>query len=77
MSIRTADARASYQTDKQILGYSRYVVFAAAFLSMAVISPYEYAWSSMSGHIGGLYHWSHDPLRLRDCLLGLAFMPPR
>jgi OFA family oxalate/formate antiporter-like MFS transporter len=40
------------------LGYSRWVVFAAAFLSMAVISPYEYAWSSMSGHIGGIYHWS-------------------
>ena len=60
MAIRAADA--GYQTDKQILGYSRYVVFGAAFLSMAVISPYEYAWSSMSGHIGGLYHWSHDQI---------------
>ena len=59
MAIRAADG---YQTDKQILGYSRYVVFAAAFLAMAVISPYEYAWSSMSGHIGGLYHWSHDEI---------------
>ena len=49
----------SYKTDTEILGYSRYVVFIAAFLSMGVISPYEYAWSSMSGHIGGLYHWSH------------------
>ncbi len=49
----------SFQTDRQILGYSRFVVFAAAFLAMAVISPYEYAWSSMAGHIGGLYHWSH------------------
>ena len=39
-----------------------YVVFAAAFISMAVISPYEYAWSSMSGHIGGLYHWSHTQI---------------
>jgi len=55
-------ASRSYLTDRQILGYSRYVVFAAAFLSMAVISPYEYAWSSMSGHIGGLYHWSHDQI---------------
>ena len=52
----------SYPTDRQILGYSRYVVFAAAFLSMAVISPYEYAWSSMAGHIGGLYHWSHTQI---------------
>jgi MFS transporter, OFA family, oxalate/formate antiporter len=54
--------QATYPTDKQILGYSRYVVFIAAFLSMAVISPYEYAWSSMSGHIGGLYHWSHTQI---------------
>ncbi len=60
MAIRAGNA--GYQTDKQILGYSRYVVFAAAFLAMAVISPYEYAWSSMSGHIGGLYHWSHDEI---------------
>lgn len=52
----------SYQSDKQILGYSRYVVLAAAFLAMAIISPYEYAWSSMSGHIGGIYKWSHTQI---------------
>jgi len=51
-----------YQSDREILGYSRYVVFIAAFLLMAVISPYEYAWSSMSSHIGGLYHWSHTQI---------------
>jgi MFS transporter, OFA family, oxalate/formate antiporter len=62
MAIRAAGVGRSYPTDRQILGYSRYVVFAAAFLSMAVISPYEYAWSSMSGHIGGLYHWSHTQI---------------
>jgi MFS transporter, OFA family, oxalate/formate antiporter len=62
MATGAAEAGARYPTDKQILGYSRYVVFAAAFLSMAVISPYEYAWSSMSGHIGGLYHWSHTQI---------------
>jgi len=59
-SARTTSAE--FLTDRQILGYSRYVVFAAAFLSMAVISPYEYAWSSMSGHIGGIYHWSHTQI---------------
>ena len=52
----------AYPSDRQILGYSRYVVFIAAFLSMAVISPYEYAWSSMSTHIGGIYHWSHTQI---------------
>ena len=52
----------SQPTDRQILGYSRYIVFVAAFLGMAVISPFEYAWSSMSGHIGGLYHWSHEQI---------------
>jgi MFS transporter, OFA family, oxalate/formate antiporter len=57
MSTRSGGA-ASYPSDVEILGYSRWVVFAAAFLSMAVISPYEYAWSSMAGHIGGLYKWS-------------------
>ena len=62
MAARSNTADASQLTDKQILGYSRYVVFIAAFLSMAVISPYEYAWSSMSGHIGQIYHWSHTQI---------------
>jgi len=62
MAARVMSTDRSHSTDRQILGYSRYVVFAAAFLSMAVISPYEYAWSSMSGHIGGLYHWSHEQI---------------
>ena len=52
----------AFATDKQILGYSRFVVFVAAFLAMAVISPYEYAWSSMAGHIGGLYQWSREQI---------------
>jgi hypothetical protein len=29
----------TFATDKQILGYSRFAVFVAAFLAMAVISP--------------------------------------
>jgi MFS transporter, OFA family, oxalate/formate antiporter len=62
MVIRATGEAARDLTDRQILGYSRYVVFAAAFLSMAVISPYEYAWSSMSGHIGVLYHWSRTEI---------------
>ena len=62
MAIRAAVDNTRGPTDREILGYSRYVVFAAAFISMAVISPYEYAWSSMSGHIGGLYHWSHTQI---------------
>jgi MFS transporter, OFA family, oxalate/formate antiporter len=58
MAAQATGTAATHATDRQILGYSRWVVFAAAFLSMAVISPYEYAWSSMAGHIGGIYHWS-------------------
>jgi OFA family oxalate/formate antiporter-like MFS transporter len=57
MSAQPAQA-AKFPTDIQILGYSRWVVFVAAFLSMAVISPYEYAWSSMAGHIGKSYGWT-------------------
>ena len=49
-------------SDREILGYSRYVVFLAAFLAMGVISPFEYAWSSMSGRLGGMYHWSHTEI---------------
>ncbi len=59
MTMGTTGSSKTYPTDREILGYSRWVVFAAAFLSMGVISPFEYAWSSMSGHIGGLYNWSH------------------
>ena len=51
-----------YRSDREILGYSRWVVFIAAFLAMAIISPYEYAWSSMAGHIGGIYQWSHEQI---------------
>ena len=49
-----------YQTDHEILGYSRYVVLVAAFFAMFIISPFEYAWSSMSGHLGAIYGWSHQ-----------------
>ncbi|MGH7248074.1 MAG: MFS transporter, partial [Pseudomonadota bacterium] len=59
---KPSGSSASFPSDREILGYSRWVVFIAAFLSMAVISPYEYAWSSMSGHIGGLYQWSHTQI---------------
>lgn len=46
------------KTDREILGYSRYRVAFAAFCAMLVISPFEYAWSSISGHIGATYGWS-------------------
>ena len=59
MSNEATAGSTTYPTDKEILGYSRWVVFIAAFLAMAVISPYEYAWSSMSGPIGHIYGWSH------------------
>jgi MFS transporter, OFA family, oxalate/formate antiporter len=62
MEAGSHGAGGAFPTDREILGYSRYVVFAAAFLSMGVISPYEYAWSSMSGHIGSIYHWSHTEI---------------
>jgi MFS transporter, OFA family, oxalate/formate antiporter len=49
-------------SDRDILGYSRYVVGAAAFFAMAATSPFEYAWSSMSGHVGANYGWSHEDI---------------
>jgi OFA family oxalate/formate antiporter-like MFS transporter len=52
------------QTDREILGYSRYVVLVAAFFAMFIISPFEYAWSAMSGHIGAINGWSHEQVAL-------------
>ncbi|TAM95322.1 MAG: MFS transporter [Rhizobiaceae bacterium] len=52
------------KTDKEILGYSRYVVAVAAFFAMFVISPFEYTWSSMSGKIGSIYGWSHEQVAM-------------
>lgn len=57
MSFKT-EPSTTLLSDREILGYSRWAVFAAAFFMMAVISPYEYAWSSMSGRIGHIYGWS-------------------
>jgi MFS transporter, OFA family, oxalate/formate antiporter len=50
--------------DRATPGYRRYVSFVAAFLAMFVISPFEYAWSSMSGHVGAVYGWSHERIAL-------------
>ena len=48
------------RTDREILGYSRYVVATAAFFAVFIVSPFEYAWSSMSGHLAAIYGWSHE-----------------
>lgn len=50
------------KTDKEILGYSRWIVLIAAFLAMALISPYEYAWSSISPLIAESNSWSIDQM---------------
>ena len=54
----------SGKTDREILGYSRYRVAVAAFAVVLVISPFEYAWSSISGHIGDTYGWSDHQIDL-------------
>ncbi|MEF8833135.1 MAG: OFA family MFS transporter [Candidatus Thermoplasmatota archaeon] len=50
------------KTDKEILGYSRWIVLITAFLAMALISPYEYAWSSISPLIAKSNGWSIDQM---------------
>ncbi|HUC60867.1 MAG TPA: MFS transporter [Alphaproteobacteria bacterium] len=64
MSDSTTTRASEFPTDREILGYSRYVVLAAAFAAMFIISPFEYAWSSMSGHIAAIYGWSHEQVAL-------------
>ena len=58
----TSSAAATMPSDREILGHSRYVVAVAAFFAMAATSPFEYAWSSMSGHIGKIYGWSPEQI---------------
>jgi len=48
----------SHKTDKDILGFNRWIVLIAAFLAMGLISPYEYAWSSISPIIAEANGWS-------------------
>lgn len=57
--MASTSTAATAPSDRDILGYSRYIVAVAAFFAMATTSPFEYAWSSMSGHIGTIYGWSH------------------
>lgn len=64
MLRESSDKSPEQQSDREILGYSRYVVLVAAFFAMFIISPFEYAWSSMSGHIGAIYGWSHEQVAL-------------
>ncbi|HTT79013.1 MAG TPA: MFS transporter [Stellaceae bacterium] len=64
MARASSAAAAAPPSDREILGYSRYVVLVAAFFAMGIISPFEYAWSSMSGHIGAIYGWSHEQIGL-------------
>jgi MFS transporter, OFA family, oxalate/formate antiporter len=64
MAGRSLTAATTQPSDREILGYSRYVVLVAAFFAMFVISPFEYAWSSMSEHIGATYGWSHKQIGL-------------
>jgi len=45
------------RTDREILGYSRWLVLAVAFLAMALISPYEYAWSSINPFFSERFGW--------------------
>lgn len=58
---QAADAQSALAA---IRAHTRYISFLAAFCAMFVISPFEYAWSSMSGHIGKLYGWSHEQVAL-------------
>ncbi len=51
-------------TDKDILGYSRWWAFLAAWLAMAIISPYEYAWAAIDKSVGHLYGWDEAQLGL-------------
>jgi len=61
-SARRTAAPPPPPSDREILGYSRYVVLAAAFFAMGIISPFEYAWSSMSSHLGKIYGWSPEQI---------------
>jgi len=48
----------SQKTDREILGYSRWLVLIVAFLAMALISPYQYTWSSISPFLSDRFGWT-------------------
>ncbi|MCL6404935.1 OFA family MFS transporter [Dickeya dadantii] len=52
------------RTDKDILGFNRWWLFALAFLAMSVISPYEYAWSVIAPHFAKIYGWEPTKISL-------------
>lgn len=60
----SATAEKLFPSDKEILGYSRWVTFIAAFFAMAIISPYEYAWSAIDKQVAVLYGWDEKQLGL-------------
>lgn len=45
------------KSDREILGYSRWFVIVVAFLAMALISPYQYAWSSINPFLSEKFGW--------------------
>ena len=46
------------KSDREILGYSRWLVLIVAFLAMALVSPYQYAWSSISPLLSDRFGWA-------------------
>jgi OFA family oxalate/formate antiporter-like MFS transporter len=62
--LEDTESVVALRSDKDILGYSRWVVLIAAFFSMCLISPYEYAWSSISPFFSERFGWPLSRIEL-------------
>jgi MFS transporter, OFA family, oxalate/formate antiporter len=49
------------ESPKSLLGYNRWVVIMAAWLSMGLAGLLEYTWGALSGSLQAAHHWGNAP----------------
>jgi MFS family permease len=50
------------ESDKQLLGYPRWVVITAAWAAMCLSGLVEYTWGALSGSLQAAHHWGDAPV---------------
>jgi MFS family permease len=50
------------ETPKQLLGYPRWVVIMAAWVTMCLAGLVEYTWGALSGSLSAAHHWGAAPV---------------
>jgi len=50
------------ESDRQLLGYPRWVVITAAWAAMCLAGLLEYTWGALSGSLQAAHHWGNAPV---------------